>query len=310
MTSNIRNVFAGSIVVILLLAMHFAAPSPSGLWLRTFYESLHVPVFGIIAICVFLMTPLHCGSGKRLIAVTGAVIGLSVLSELAQIPTSRDASLEDLVADWLGAAGFVALAIAFSRGHAGAKVRTRYLIFLGAVFITWPLIPLAKVSVAYVERVQMLPALVRFDSAFAGTFFHLQNARLTKQRNDLLGSMSAEILLQDGPWPGIVFHDIWPDWEPYVALVIEIENPESDDLSVNIRVDDREHQHGEQRFGDRFNRKVYLAPGMQTIRITVTDIRRAPDRRQMNMAEIVGLVIFATRQESGRRFVLHEIRLE
>ena len=95
-----------------------------------------------------------------------------------------------------------------------------------------------------------------------------------------------------------------------MALVIEIENPESDDLSVNIRVDDREHQHGEQRFGDRFNRKVDLAPGIQTIRIALTAIKHAPDQRQMNMAEIVGLIIFATRQESGRRFVLHEIRLE
>jgi hypothetical protein len=42
----------------------------------------------------------------------------------------------------------------------------------------------------------------------------------------------------------------------------------------------------------------------------LSDIQNAPADRQMNMAEIDGLMIFATRQESGRRFVLHEIRLE
>jgi len=281
-----------------------------GLWLQTFYESAHVPLFGIIAVCFLLIAPRHWGNGKRFVAVMSAVIVFSVLSEVAQISTNRDASLKDLIADWLGAAGFVALFVAFTRRPPVPKIRARYLVLLGAVLIIWPLLPLAKVSVAYVERVQMLPKLVRFDSVFAGTFFRLQNARLTKRENDVRGSVSAEILFRDGPWPGIQFHDLWPDWEPYANLIMEIENPESDELSVNVRVHDLDHRRGEQRFGDRFNRKINLTPGTQTIRIALADIKRAPDARQMNMAEISGLIIFATRREAGRRFVLHEIRLE
>ena len=281
-----------------------------GLWLQTFYESAHVPLFGIIAVCLLLITPSYWGNGRRLVAVIGAVMVFGVLSEVAQIPTGRDASVKDLIADWLGAAGFVTLFVAFSSSLTITKIRARYLVLLGAALIIWPLLPLAKVSVAYVERVRILPELARFDSVFAGTFFRLQNARLTKRANDVRGSASAEILLRDGPWPGIVFHDLWPDWEPYAVLIMEIENPESDELSVNVRVDDRDHHRGEQRFGDRFNRKINLTPGTNTVRIALADIKRAPDKRQMNMAEISGLIIFATRQEAGKRFVLHEIRLE
>lgn len=307
MTRNARNLLV-SLVVVLLLVVHFARPSMGGLWLQTLYESLHVPVFGVIAVCVLFITPAHWGIRNRLIATTFAVIGLSLLSEAAQIPTSRHASIEDLIADLLGAAGFVCIAIACSRSVAGHKIRRVVLVLLGVAFIAWPLQPLAKVSAAYVERHQIMPSLVRFDSRFASTFFRMQNAELT-ERIDSLDSVSATILLKDGPWPGIVFNDLWPNWEPYAALVIGIENPDSDELRIIISVHDRDHR-GEQRYSDRFNRSIELAPGRQALRIELNDIQDAPADRQMNMAEIDGLVFSATRQESGRRFVLHEIRLE
>jgi len=309
MNPNGRILLVSSIVVILLLVVHFATPALGGLWLQIFYDSLHVPVFGIIAICVLNITPTQWGSRNRLAATVVAVIGLSLLSEAAQIPTSRDASLKDLISNWLGAAGFVCIAIVCSRSISVPKGRRRYLVLLGIAFISWPLLPLAKVSAAYAERVQMLPSLTRFDARFSAVLFRLQNAELTEQRNEKLSSVSANILLKDGPWPGIIFHDVWPKWEPYDALVIGIENPESDAIFVNIRVHDRDHR-AVKKFGDRFNRRIELAPGFQTIRINITDIRDAPSGRQMNMAEIDELIVFATKQESGRRFVLHEIRLE
>lgn len=309
MTRKGRSLLFSSIVVILLLVVQFARPSKGGLWLQTLYESLHVPVFGVIAVCVLLITPARWGTRNRLIATMGTVIGLSVLSEAAQIPTSRDASFEDLIADVLGAAGFVCIATTFIRSLSVPGLRRAALVLLGVALIAWPLLPLAKVSAAYVERHQILPSLMRFDARFVSTFFRMQNAELTEQQGASPGSVAASILLQDGPWPGIVFNNLWPNWEPHTALIIEIENPDADELRINIRVHDRDHR-DEQRYSDRFNRRLELAPGRQTLRIKLSDIQDAPADRQMNMAEIDGLIIFATRQESGRRFVLHEIRLE
>ena len=310
MRHNGLRILASAVVVILLLVIHFATPSRGGLWLQTFYDSLHVPLFGIIAVCVLVVTPLHWSRRKRLLVVLFAVVTLSALSEVAQIPTARDASLSDLLADWFGAAGFVAAAVVFSSSISVPQGRGRYLVILGIALMIWPLLPLAKVSAAYLERNQLLPALVSFDSTFGNMFFRAQNAQIRKIRRLNRISFSAEVFLQDGPWPGIIFHDLWPNWEHFSALVVEIENAGAESLSVNIRVHDRAHRDGEQPYSDRFNRRVDLAPGTTVIRVTIADIQSAPAGRQMNMAKIDGLAVFCTQQESGRQFVLHDIRLE
>lgn len=310
MKRNFVRILASAVIVALLLVIHFATPSRGGLWLQTLYDSLHVFFFGAIAVCVLLATPLHWSRRKRLLTVLAAVFALSVFSELVQIPTGRDASFGDLLADWFGAAGSIAVAIVFSTSISVPKGRGRHLVILGIALIVWPLLPLAKVSAAYLERSQLLPELASFDSSFSGVFYYVQNAELRTLRRPVGTSFSAEVSLGNGPWPGIIFHDLWPNWEPYTALIIEIENPGAESLRVNIRVHDRAHRDGDQPYSDRFNRSVDLAPGTKTIHITLADIQNAPAGRPMKMAEIDGLVVFCSQQESGRKFVLHRIRLE
>lgn len=310
MRRNGLRLLASAVIVILLLVMHFVTPSRGGLWLQTFYDSLHVPLFGIIAVCVLLVTPLHWSRRKRLLIVLGAVFTLSALSEIVQIPTARDASFDDLIADLLGAASFIAAAIVFSPSIAVPKGRGRYLIILAVVLVSWPLLPLAEISAAYLERNQTLPALVRFDSSFGRAFFRLQNADLRNIVRADGGSVSAEITLRSGPWPGIVFHDLWPNWEPYSTLVIDLENPESEPIPISIRVHDRTHINGDQPYNDRFSRSIELAPGRHVLQFALTDIQNAPADRQMNLAAIEGLVVFCNQREAGRQFVLHGMRLK
>ncbi len=120
----------------------------------------------------------------------------------------------------------------------------RYLVLLGAMLVAWPMAPLARVTAAYVERSQISPSLVRFDTRFARVFFRLQNTDLRKISDTDDDSVYAEISLKDAPWPGIVFHDLWPDWESHTTLLVAIENPEAKPLPINIRVHDREHRAG------------------------------------------------------------------
>ncbi len=310
MKPNFVRIMASAVIVALLMVIHFATPSRGGLWLQTFYDSMHVLFFGVIAVCTLLATPLHWSRRKRLLTVLVAALALSTLSEAAQIPTERDASFIDLLADWFGAAGFIAVAIVFSASISIPKGRGRYLILVGIALVAWPLLPLAKVSAAYLERSQLLPELTSFDSRFGDMFFYVQNAELRKFRRSGETTFSAEVSLGDGPWPGIIFHDLWPNWAPYSALTIEIENPGAESLPVNIRVHDRAHRSGAQPYSDRFNRSIDLAPGTQTILISLSEIENAPAERQMNMREIDGLVVFCTQQESGESFILHRIRLE
>lgn len=305
---NARNVSISAIVVGLLFTLHFATPPPGGLWLRTLYDSMHIPVFGLIATGVLLLTPANWNGPRRFVVAFAVTALLAALSEVAQIPTVRNASLKDFAADMLGAVGFMCIAMAVSRSFSVRRVWRPYLIPVALVSIALPLTPLATVSASYVAREQALPDLVRFDSRFSDLFFKARYAELAKIEDETSGEVSAEILLGDGQWPGIAFTDIWPDWEAYEALVVEIENPEADDLPITIRVNDRRHRHNEV-FDDRFNRRVELVPGRQRLRIDLSEVREAPAGRMMDMTEVDDLVFFSTRQEAGRRFVIHRLCL-
>ncbi|MDJ0760382.1 MAG: VanZ family protein [Woeseiaceae bacterium] len=307
---RIQIAISVSIAAVLLLVIQFGRPSPSGLWMSTLYESMHVLLFGLIALCVIVATPHHWKRRKRLAFMIGTVFALSLLSEAAQIPLDRDASMEDLIADWLGAAGFASIAIAFSNSFRMSGAVRKALAVGGIAVLTWALFPLAKVSAAYIERNQQMPELVNFDARFNSTFMRTQNVTLTRQSRSSSGGTSAHVLLEDGPWPGVLFHDLYPGWHDFEALVIELENPEATVLNLNVRVDDDEHRFGEQHYSDRYNLPFELQPGVETLRIPVSDIADAPAKRQMDLSSIDGIVVFGVRKDAGRTFIIHSIRLE
>ena len=116
--------------------------------------------------------------------------------------------------------------------------------------------------------------------------------------------------MNDGPWPGLIIHDIRPDWRDFSTLVIELGLEELRPLDINIRVHDQQHRNGEQPYRDRFNRTFELTKGADTIRIPLAEIRDAPQGRPMDLGQIDGIVIFCHARDSGREFRIGEIRLE
>jgi hypothetical protein len=308
MKVNVRKVLIGAIALSLLLVIHFVKPPEGGLWLRTFYDSAHIPIFGVIAISVMYMTPPAWSSWRRFLVSLAAVTLLAMLSELAQLPTSRDASLRDFASNMLGGIGFMCIAIGLSRSPSVLTGRRLYILLVGIASIVLPLAPLVAVSAVYIERAQILPTLIRFDSRYSELLFTMRTAELIRTKEPISGKVSAVILLGDGQWPGISFADIWPNWEAYDALRVDIENPEATILPIGIRIHDRDHRHS-QAFDDRFNRRIDLAPGRQVLEIDLKEIREAPLGRKMNMAEIDEVILFSTRKQAGRRLVLHDLSL-
>ena len=102
----------------------------------------------------------------------------------------------------------------------------------------------------------------------------------------------------------------YADWRGYEALVLDIEIPGDAPLPLTIRVHDEAHLRGEQPHEDRFNRRLEFSPGRQEMPIALLDVETAPDGRLMDMSQIDGLVLFGSDREAGRRFIIHDIRLE
>lgn len=296
----------------LLLLLHWFEPPAAGLWSQTFFESLHVPVFGIIALSLYIATGTWAdwGFAKRAAVACSVAFALGIASEAAQIPGPRDASAKDLICDWLGAAAALLLALAFGARDAISSAARMTLAVIAAAALLVALSSFIAVSVAYLERNVQQPVLVSFDARFGRTFRRTHNASLQLSRDAAGSRKVGHITLGDGAWPGIIFHDVWPDWRAYSTLLIELGLDGDAPLDVNVRVHDRHHTLSDQPYNDRFNMTLALQPGYHTLRVPLEKVRDAPGKRPMDLSQIDGIVIFCSPKDAGRAFQLSGIRLE
>jgi len=296
-------------VALLLLALHFFRPPAGGLWSQTFFDSLHVPVFGLIAVFIYLAAGTWSTWIARVLLALVAASILGMLSEFAQVFTFRDASWRDLVADCIGAISFLLILLAM-RPPSRFLGRHRLLsASVAIVLLSWVMMPLAIVSAAYAKRYTEFPNIVRFDSPFGRLLTRAQNIdyRVVAGRNSR--PAYALVTLLDKPWPGVAFHDVWPNWTNYATLTIDVAIEGDAPLSLHLRVHDEAHK-ARQEFTDRFNRSYLLAPGEHTLRIPLTDIANAPRGRLMDLTSVSELIVFGDASNAGRSFRLYEIRLE
>ena len=310
-TSSLRLISLGGAVLFLFLSIQFFAPTRADLWWQVFFEALHAPIFGLIAVCLLAMTPSKWHLQGRLIISIAATFLLAIMSEAVQIPMpNRSASLGDLVNDMVGALAFISAAVVLSPNFHVPPGRGRWLILLAAVLLVWPLKPLASVSAAYWERYEQLPSIAPLDSRNSHLFYHLNNATVRFVSPDDRAGIAPEFHFKKIGSSSIDFHDPWSDWRTNQALVLDVDNLDSKTLPLTIRIHDEAHLIGDQPHEDRFNRRLDLAPGRQSITIDLAEIEQAPDGRDMDMGHIDGLVLFGTEREAGSRFVIHDIRLE
>jgi hypothetical protein len=310
-TSSLRLILLGGAVLFLFLSIQLFAPARADLWWQVFFEALHAPIFGLIAVCLLAMTPPTWHLQGRLIVSLAAAFLLAIMSEVVQIPMpNRSASFGDLFNDMVGALAFVSAAVVLSPNFHVPRGRGRWLILLAAILMVWPLKPLASVSAAYWERYEQLPSIAPFESRNSHLFYNLNNATMRFATADYGAGIVPEFHFNQTGSSSIDFHDPWSDWRSYEALVLDIDNLDSKTLPLTIRIHDEAHLIGDQPHEDRFNRRLDLAPGRHSINLDLAEVKQAPDGRDMDMGHIDGLVLFGTEKEAGSRFVIHDIRLE
>mgnify|MGYP001823314721 CR=1 FL=1 len=279
--------------------------------MTTFLNSLHIFVFAAIAVLIHsaIKRSTNLESSAVFIFALLASVALGAISEAAQMTGPRDASVADLVLDSLGAAGAL-LIYAGLRSSLTPQRSLRIAALLGGVvLLLLALMPLLTISSAYVWRFTIKPTLVSFELPLVNTFVRPQNARLSVEYDSQVNTNVGHIELQRGSWPGLIIHNIWPDWTEYSELVIDISVPGTTSLDIHVRVHDRAHNAGEQPYNDRFNKTWSLPAGSHELRIPLEEIQSAPVGRAMNLSQIDGIVIFCTRHEAGRTFTLHRIFL-
>jgi VanZ family protein len=286
---------------LLLFAPLPIAPTYLG---RTIENAGHTPLFFLVTIgLLFTLREIPRFAGARLYAIAGLVgAGTGFLSEVVQRPLSRDASWEDVAADALGALLALAAYALFER-RSNLKRRDR----VGALLIAISCIaifiaPIVRMARAYVHRNGQFPVLADFHSRIE--LYWTMSVGVNRRIVD--NALEVDFVADE--FPGVSFHEPVPDWRQYKTLVIDLQNPDAEPLSLVVRVHDRPHRHS---FHDRFNRRYELAAGeRRTLKIPLEDIRRAPRGRPMDMANISDVTLFKRIPKGSRRLRVYLLRLE
>lgn len=296
-------------IVLPLLALHFYAPTRRGLWVETAFEFMHVPVFGIVAISLFALLGTRLPLRTKVAIVAGILVVLGLFSEAAQIPTARDASLGDVFRDMAGGIAGLLGCVAFSRElHRGQTFRISLL--AATLLVLLPVIvPLASVSLAYMERNRQLPVLFSSNQRHAVKFVRRNDAETTNIVDGVLGRSCLLANARTDRGPGLAFQDLSPNWGAHSLLTISLENTNSAALEIIVRVHDTNHRNGSQPHDDRYNGTFSLTEGPNTLTIALADIASAPSGRALNLRSIDGIGIFSNDKRRDAGFCVYEIRL-
>ena len=304
-TNSNRRAYSAIAIAILLSAVFAPRPDNAGIWLRSLFEWLHVPVFGLISLAMLLLTPISWPSWQRFgLAFLGSIL-LGVFTEAAQIPTQRDASWEDIISDAAGAASFLVCAYAVGRKHTVVIISA---MSATAIFL-WSALPLIATTQAIIYRNSQFPVIFNGDIDSEKTFVSGINLRMETRKSETNDELYTQVQLIHGEGSRIEIRDLVSDWSLYAYLSLKIEVAGDQDLPITVRVHDKLHRKGAQPHHDRFNRRLTLSPGMNVVRIPLQNIRSAPRGRMMDMTKIDALIMFSEKSNATHCLNLYEISL-
>ncbi len=276
----------------------------------------HVPVFGMISIVLLQIVRLMINPHQTrwLFYVYAFILTtiLGAITELMQLPTSRDADPMDLLMDMIGAFGFLSIAASQDKRLKKNASHNRILLIAGVLILVSTTIPLVAVIASRLYRDYHFPFISGFESRWSSGFVGVKDAKLSvvptprEWKNNTSKRSAYVSLLADRKYPGIHIEQVYPNWSEYRFFLFELYNPMKSDLQLTVRIHDRSHNGN---VFDRFNKRYSLTPGTHRVCIPLDSIRNAPQDRLMRMTEIQSIIWFCSQSGDKREYYIDNITL-
>lgn len=242
--------------------------------------------------------------------VAGSIcLAIAVATEVAQSLTGRGFSYLDILRDLAGIAIAAILYVLLDRTAAGSRLVTRpamrgLLLALLVSLLVASCYPLGTLVRDYVARNKAFPVIMDLRADWADTFIKLQDV-LPAPGTCSPGMTGLELL--PAPYPGVSVVEPVPDWRSYRQLVFTLHNASAVPVNLVIRVHDRLH---DQSFTDRYNRTLTVNPGLNRYTIPVNEIMDGPKDRSLQLAQIAGVVLFASNPHHVIQVCISSMQLE
>ena len=239
-----------------------------------------------------------------LLLVFSAVVGSSI--EALQLLRGSNFSVTDLLNDLTGS--WLALTIIyFSRNQ---PFRLPLLAMLsGAVVLS--LFAFRSIAVTLYDEIQMyrnFPILVDFKTS-------LQRQRIWAEAMEIVSAPdneSIKVLKLDfdtAEYSGFALQHFVANWSEYQFLSLSLYRQQSTSLTINCRINDRQHDLDGYAYQDRFHSEYRIVQGWNVINIPLEEIQNAPTNRLMDLSDISNLGCFVVRQPMKQTLYLHTISL-
>jgi hypothetical protein len=305
----------------LLLFMMFGRVPDETLFWEDFYHAGHVPLFGFVALSILGLLQARGRSLARprtWWTAFVAAVALGAATETLQLAQpGRDASVWHFLRNVAGAASFLLVVATFGwMGRQGSLIRSasrRAIVAIGVVAMLGAAgFDLAATVVRYGERDMALPTLFALDGSWRERpFVETRQSVLTPGARPAGATAGfdepmARLDFEPGTYPGLVLDEPYPDWRWARSLELTFYSDLDAPLPLVIRVHDAWHDN---RYADRFNRRIVVRPGFSRVVIPLEDVRRAPDQRRMDLRHIRQIMLFAYRLTAPTHVFVGPIRL-
>ncbi len=279
-------------------------------------HSIAFGAFSIIILVIVQKSKLNAKRGQLFPYLFALVLSVVMGggTEFIQHFIGRDAEVGDIIRDALGSVAFLGLHFSFWRkpDENGRKHLKLYVRVFSAFLSLLLFVPLCLNARAYLERDESFPIICDFGQNWITQFISLRDCKMkiVEAPDNWAGEFPervAHILLNKAQYPGFAMHEPYPNWSDYSDLNFNIYSDMKDTVFLTLRIDDKHHNNN---YNDRYNRTFPVAPGANSYRFSLTDVKFAPATRETDMKSIGAFVIFGYNIDRDISIYLGKIGLE
>ena len=267
----------------------------------------HVLAFAILMVFVIKLSNVYMRLPVLLQFLLAGVIAcmLGLLIEFIQLYTGRSFSLNDVLLNVIGVTTAIAF---FSPKLKTLGTRLVRLIRLAVVLILLLVSRDAMVfSYDAYQASRQFPVLIDLSTPYELTRCRGQHVRYDISKIDQVKVLRAEFL--PAKYATLIFDHFPRDWSMQKNIKIVAYNPDEKDIILYTRIHDLAHFEKDSPYSDRYNDKLVLTHGWNTLTIPLDDIRQAPRQREMDMRRIHQLMFYFPHLDQPRTLLIQKITL-
>lgn len=274
-----------------LVSLLFMPLTAANLWWREAFNSGHTILFIFISFTLYfwLKAVLRFSTPMTiylLVLVAGMLFG--VVIEVLQGLMQREASVDDLYRNLSGIISGLGL-VSVTRQKV---LRNKILMALFSLgFLLLGTASLLQLSWHYVQRDRAFPLIADFGEEWSSSFVRFNNTKLLgpSVRVSDENNRSFRLRFEPGKYPGVSVIEPEKNWLVYNRLRFEVFSDNAEDVILVLRVHDKSHN---QNYNDRFNQTVIIRPGLNDVAVNLSELRKAPVDRELDLTEIAGIKLF------------------